>query len=125
MKKDEYKFAIQPGIKIAVFLLIMSIIPFQHGVVFWMSLPFTVLSYGVYVFGKHRALYVKPTTLSAMYECPIIDVFEKFIKAEIVLCIVFIIIGIWVPIWLPMIAYCVLIGSAISGIESKPAEIEK
>ena len=119
MKIDQFQFAIQPAIKIVAFLIIASLIPFKHGIVYWMSVGFTILGFAVYVFGKHRAVYVKPNVKSEMFGCEMVEVFEKYIKAQILCCLVFIIIGNWIPIWLPMIVYCVILGAAVSGIESQ------
>ena len=123
MKENKFQFAFQTGFKILLFLVVMSLLPFHHGIVFWMSIAFTVLSFFVYVFGKYRSVYVKPNAKSSMYGCMMEEVFDKFLKIEIASCFVFIIVGKWIPIWFPMIAYCVLVAAAVSGLESEsPSE---
>lgn len=129
MEDNKYRLNKKDGMMAALFIMAVLLFPVHHGIVFWMSVAFTVVSCGIYVFGMHRVSKLQGEKMSKFYERPMEDIVKKFIVAELIACVVFIITGKWVPIWLPMLTYLFMICSVVVGFESddvvKKAKIEE
>lgn len=118
MNNNKFQFEIETGIKALIFMLVLYFLPVHHGIVFWMSMGFTPLFFIVYIVGMYRVKRLKPQGRSSFYECEMEPMVKKFFKYQLIVCIVFTLVGKWVPIWLPMIAYVTLVGGVVVGFES-------
>ena len=103
MKDNKFQLEIETAIKATIFVVILYLLPSGHGITFWMSVGFAILGWIAYVVGIYRVRSLIPHGKSSFYECEMQLLVDRFIKMQIVACLVFTLIGRWLPIWLPMI----------------------
>ena len=118
MENKKFQFEIETGIKAILFMLVLYFLPVHHGIVYWMSMMFAPLFFIEYLVGHYRVKRLKPHGKSSFYEREMEPILKKIFMAQLIICLVFALVGEFLPIWLPMIVYVVLVGCVVVGLES-------
>ena len=125
MKKDFARGAVCLGVLLVLYLLVAFLIPFGKTAVFWVSLVFTLIAFGVAAFSLYTAFLKKPDAKSRFYGFPIAKIGVIYGGAQLLLGLLFMALGKWVPVWAAVLVYAIALGAAVIGLVSADAVVEE
>lgn len=127
MSKNKTRFYIVLAILFAILTVIAFALPLQKSATFWLSYVFAVIAIAVQIYAYPKAFEGK-SVRSKFYGFPIARVTTIYLTAQIVLSLLFMILGKWIPAWLAIIIFILLLGAAAIGFISAEAmrdEVER
>ena len=114
---------------LALFAVIAFAAPFTHNAVFWLSVVFGVIAIAVQLYAFPKAFGGKDVR-SKFYGFPLARVTTVYLAVQLVLSLVFMILGSFLPVpaWIPAVVYVVLLAAAAIGFiaaEGMRDEVER
>lgn len=103
-------------IVLILFSVIVFVVPIPKTGVFWISYLFAVLAVVSQLGFVYVAFSGGTSARSRFYGFPVFRVGLLYLCAQMVLSIVFMLVGKWVAPWIPFLLYVVLLGLAATGL---------
>lgn len=114
--KQKYSVLAVEIIALVLFSVIVFVAPLPKTAVFWLSYVFSVIALAAQLGFLYVAFDGAVAVRSKVYGYPIFRIGIIYLAAQLVLALVFMILGKWVPMWIPVILYIVLLGLAAIGL---------
>lgn len=115
MTKNEKRVCSVLAIILIVFAVISLSVPCVKGGVFWLSFVFGIMSIVVQLYVLKSAFGKDESPRSKFYGFPIAKIGIVYMLAQLLLSLVFMVIGFMCPVWIPVIIYVALLGGASIG----------
>lgn len=115
MKKSALRWWIIGAVVLVVYHVIIFAVPFEKSPVFFLSWLFTLIAIGSQAYVVYTAFGQDGSARSKFYGFPIARVGAIYVVAQLVLGLVFMVLGEAVPMSVPLVAYVVLLGAAVIG----------
>lgn len=125
MKKDMLRSAAVLAVVLILYILIAFLIPFVKTAVFWVSFLFTMVAFAVAAVALYTAFLKKPDAQSRFYGFPIARVGVVYWLIQLILGLVFMVLGKWIPVWAAALVYAIALGAAVVGLISADAVVEE
>ena len=126
MKKETLRSIAVLAILLVIYLLIVFVIPFPRGPVFWVSFVFTLLAFVLSSAAAYIGFIKQPDAKSKFYGFPIVKIAAIYLLAQIVAGLLFSLLSLWwMPVWIPVLLYAVASGAAAIGLISADAVVEQ
>lgn len=116
MKKNDIRMAVASAVLVILAHLLVFLLPFHHGVIFWFSYVFLLIAFGVAAAAFALAFRGQQSMTSRFYGIPIAKVGVLYLAVQAVLSLVFMALGQVVPFGLVLVADAVLLGAAMLGL---------
>ena len=129
MSKNKIRFLITLAIIFAVFAVIAFAVPFTHNAVFWLSVAFAGIAIAVQLYAYPKA-FGGQGVRSKFYGFPLARISTVYLAVQLVLSLIFMIVGKFAPIpaWIPAVLYVVLLAVTAVGFiaaDSMKEEVER
>lgn len=118
MKKETSRFLAVIGILLAVYHLIVFLIPFDRDVNFWMTYVFCMVSFGVAAYAGYTANIAQRTPKSKFYGFPVLRIGVLYALIQIALGFVLMALSENLPWQLDLILQVLLLATALLGLIS-------
>jgi len=125
MKKDQIRWIAGMAILLVLYILVVFLVPFVKGGVFWVSFVFTLIAFGVVGVSFYIAFLRKPDATSKFYGFPIARIGVIYGIAQLAAGILFMALGQWIPVWVAVLVYAIGLGAAAIGLISAEAVLEQ
>ena len=125
MKKDTLRWGIGIGIVFVLYTLAAFLIPFVHTAVFWVSVAFTFVAFGVVAAAIYTAFVKNPDAKSRFYGFPIARIGVIYGAVQLAVGILFMALAAILPVWAVVLVCSILMGSAVIGLISAEAVVEE
>jgi len=115
-------------ILMAVFNVLSFVIPFQHGVVFWLSYCFGMLALVLQLPLLYIAFRKGDTPKSRFYGFPIAQIGGIYLVVQLVLSLLGMMLGKWILTWIVVVLYVLVLAAALIGfvaVDAMRDEIER
>ncbi len=116
MKKNNIRFAILAAIFLAVYHLVIFILPFVHNSMFWLSYGFTWVAFAVAIVACIIAFRSTTDIDSKFFGYPIAKVGVCYLMIQLVASLIFMALSPYIPAIVGVTGYSVLFFGAISGL---------
>ena len=116
MKKNDFRAALVLGVLLALVHLVIFLLPFPKGIVFWFSYVFLLVAFCVAAASIALAFRDDHSIDSRFYGIPIIRVGSVYLITQTILTLVFMALGELLPFWVVLLADCLLLGAAVLGL---------
>lgn len=103
-------------IVLILFSVIVFVVPIPKNGVFWISYLFAVLAVVSQLGFAYAAFSGTSTAKSKFYGYPIFRIGIIYLAVQMIMSVVFMLIGKWIPLWLPFLLYVVALGLAAVGL---------
>ena len=116
------------AILLVLYCVLVLVIPFERGTVFWLSFVFTLIAFFAQVYILKTAFRHGKSLKSKFYGFPIARVGVIYLSAQLVLSLVFMALGKWIPVWVVVPVYMLILGLSAIGIITTDAvrdEVER
>ena len=116
------------AILLVLYCVLVLVIPFDRGTVFWLSFVFTLIAFFAQVYILKTAFRHGKSLKSKFYGFPIARVGVIYLSAQLVLGLVFMVLGKWIPVWVVVPVYMLILGLSAIGIITTDAvrdEVER
>lgn len=114
--KQKYSVLAVAGIVLVLYSLVVLVAPLPKTAVFWVSYVFTLIALVSQLLFMQVAFGGGTSLRSRFYGFPIFRVGIVYLTVQVVLSLVFMILGGWIPLWIPVLCYCVVLGMAAIGL---------
>lgn len=125
MKKDTIRWIIGLGVLLVLYILIAFLVPFAHTATYWVSVGFTLISFGVTAAALYIAFIKHPDAKSRFYGFPIARIGVIYGVLQLVTGILFMALAAVAPVWAALLVFAVLLGAAVIGLISAEAVVEE
>lgn len=128
LTKNEIRFLIMIGLFLAVFNVIVFVVPFVKNGVFWIAYSFGMVAILVQIIVMKLAFDGTESVRSKFYGFPIARIGVIYLIAQVLLSIGAMALGTFIPPWIPAVLFIVILAAAAAGLVSADAirdEIEK
>ena len=125
MKKDAIRAAIVAAVVLALYNLIVFVIPFDRSDAFWVSYVFTMVAFIVVGIAVYLAFMRNPDAKSRFYGFPIARVGVIYGVCQVVASFLFMAIGDLLVWWVPMLLYAIGLGIAIIGLVTTETVVDR
>lgn len=124
MNKDKLRTLIAGIVVLALYHLIVFLVPFAHTTAFWLSYGFTLGAFLVSGIALFIAFLKKGDARSQFYGFPIARIGLIYLIAQLVAGVVFMALGCYIPWWVLVIVYALGLGVALLGLISVEAVVD-
>lgn len=114
--KNEMRWWIVLAVVTAVYHVVIFSFPFPKSGVFWISYLFTLVALAAQVYVIRTAFFRGKGIQSKFYGFPIAGVGILYMGAQMILGLVFMVVGALIPLWISLVFYVVLAGAAAIGL---------
>lgn len=126
MKKGTVFSCLFLAVLLAVYHVIVFLVPFTRTPVFWTSYGFTLMAFAIAAVSFYLAfLHDGATIKSRLYGFPVARIGVIYLAVQVVACFIFIIVGRWVPLWVVLVIYILMMGAAALGLITTEAVAEE
>ena len=116
MKKETLRALVAAAILLAVYNLIVFLIPFERYEVFWISYGFTLVALVIAGAAVYSALLKDPKAKSRFYGFPIARIGVVYGLAQVIVSLIAMAAGEWIPGWVAALVYAVGLAAAVLGL---------
>lgn len=118
MKKNKIRCGVILAAVPVIYHVVIFAAPFARNSVFFLSWIFTLAAIAAEVYAVYTAFHRGKDTRSRFYGFPIARIGVIYLIVQMVLGLVFMILGSFftVPLWIPLILYVILCGMALIGL---------
>ena len=116
MKKNEIRGAVVLGVLLVLAHLLVFLLPFRKGLIFWFSYLFLLVAFGVAGFSVVLSFRNTDSLRSRFYGIPIVRVGGMYLAAQGALTLVFMALGSVVSFWIVLLTDALLLGAAVLGL---------
>lgn len=114
--KQKYSVLAVAAIVVVLYSLIVFLVPFAKTGVFWLSYVFTLIALLAQLVFTQVAFGGGTSARSRFYGYPIFRIGMIYLAVQVVLSLVFMLLGAWIPMWIPTLCYIIVIGLAAIGL---------
>lgn len=125
MKKDHIRGILALAVLLALYTLIVLLIPFPRTAEIIISYAFTLLAFAVAAAAVYVAFVKRPNAKSRFYGFPIARIGVLYLIIQVAVSFLFLAVGKWVPWWVSVLVYAALLGAAVIGLISADAVVEE
>ena len=125
MKKDALRGIVIAAVLLLVYHLIVFVAPFYRGGVFWVGYGFTLAAFAVAIASIYIAFVKNPDAKSRFYGFPIAKIGVIYWMGQLVLSILFALLGKVLPPWVAVIVFAVALAAALIGLVSAEVVVEE
>ncbi len=126
MKKGTVRSIAVLAILLIIYLLIVFVIPFERGPVFWVSFVFTLLAFLLSSAAAYIGFVKQPDAKSKFYGFPILKIAAVYLAAQTAVGLLFSLVSYWwIPVWIPVLVYGVGLAAAAIGLISADSVVEE
>ena len=125
MNKSKIRAIIALVVLLALYNLIVFLVPFAKTATFWWSYGFTWVCFGVVTLAIYIAFIRKPDAKSRFYGFPIAKIGVIYGIVQLIAGLIFMAVGQWVPAWVAVLVYAIALGAAALGLISADAVVEE
>ena len=116
MKKETLRTLVAAAILLAVYNLIVFLIPFERYEVFWISYGFTLVALVVAGGAVYHAVMKDPKIKSRFYGFPIARIGVIYGLIQVAVSLVAMAAGEWIPGWAAALVYAIGLAAALLGL---------
>ncbi len=129
-QKSKIRSILVIGILLAVYCVLVFVIPFKREAVFWISFAFAAAAFAAQLYYIKTSLDRGEGAKSKVYGFPILKVGILYLILTVIVSFIFIILATFVdvPVWIPVIVFVLLLAAAAIGLiatESVRDEVER
>ena len=125
MKKDIKRGILSLIIILTIYILIMFLVPFHKGIIFGISVVFTLISFALTSYAIYVAFIKNRDAKSRFYGFPIVKLVVYYCVAQIVAGIVFSLLGKTIAWWIAFLIYTIMLGATLLGVITADAVIDE
>lgn len=125
MKKEQIRGIIAMVTVLAVYFLLVLVIPFADVAEVKISIGFTVLAFAVVAYAVYIAFVKKPDARSRFYGFPIARLGLIYLVFQAVAGFVFMALGAYIPWWVSVVVYALALAAAVLGLISAESVVEE
>lgn len=125
MKKETLRSIVAAAAVFIVYNLAVFVVPFQKGIVFWLSWIFTLLAFAVVCMSIYIAFIKNPDAKSRFYGFPIARIGLIYGLVQFIVSIVFMALGFIIPWWIAVLIYAAGLAATVIGLVSAEAVLEE
>lgn len=125
MKKDSLRGMIVAFVTLAIYHLIVFLIPFDKNTTFWVSYSFTLVAFAVVIASIYIAFIHKPDAKSRFYGFPIARIGVVYGTCQLIASFVIMALGQWITFWIAVLLYAIGLGVAVIGLVSADSVVEQ
>lgn len=125
MKKDALRGIVIAAVLLLVYHLIIFVAPFYRGGVFWVGYGFTLAAFAVAIASIYIAFVKNPDAKSRFYGFPIAKIGVIYWTGQLVLSILFALLGKVLPPWVAVIVFALALAAAVVGLVSAEVVVEE
>lgn len=116
MKKNDLRMALVLGVLLALAHLLIFLLPFHKGLIFWFSYVFVLVAFCVAGASVALAFRDSHSLNSRFYGIPIVKVGGMYLVIQGVLTLLFMALGEVIPFWVVLLVDTLLLGAAVLGL---------
>ena len=125
MKKATMRGVISLAIVLALYHLIVFVVPFFRGVTFWISYGFTMVAFVVVAASIYIAFLKNPDAKSRFYGFPIARIGVIYGSVQLLVSLAVMALTCLIPWWIPVVVYAIGLGVAAIGLISAEAVVDE
>ena len=124
-KKDALRWFLSLAIVLALYLVLILVIPFVKNAAYWLSFGFTLAAFVVAGAAGYVGVVRQEDAKSRFYGFPIAKIGLVYGVAQLALGLVVMALASWIPAWLAAVAYVLMLGAACLGLIATDAVVEQ
>lgn len=124
MKKDTIRTLASIAILLAIYILVVFLVPFERGDIFWLSFGVTVAAFVVAGSVTYANVAGNTDSRSRFYHYPVVRIALIYGATQLVLSLIFMALGWWIPLWAAILVYAVILGAALICLISAGAVVD-
>ena len=113
MKKDTIRTLGILAIVLVIYLLVVFLIPFEQGDIFWLSFGTTLTAFVLIGAVVYSAVTSRPDARSKFYGFPMVRIALIYGAAQLVISLAFMALGWWIELWIAILVYALVLGGAL------------
>lgn len=125
MNKSKIRAIVALVVVLALYNLVVFLVPFAKTATFWWSYGFTWVCFGVVAAAIYIAFIKNPDARSRFYGFPIAKIGVAYGVFQLIAGLVFMAVGQWVPAWVAVLVYAIALGAAALGLISAEAVVDE
>ena len=125
MNKSKIRAILALVVLLALYNLVVFLVPFAKTATFWWSYGFTWVCFGVVAAAIYIAFIKNPDARSRFYGFPIAKIGVAYGVFQLIAGLVFMAVGQWVPAWVAVLVYAIALGAAALGLISADAVVDE
>ena len=125
MNKSKIRAILALVVLLALYNLVVFLVPFAKTATFWWSYGFTWVCFGVVAVAIYIAFIKKPDAKSRFYGFPIAKIGVTYGMFQLIAGVIFMAVGQWVPAWVAVLVYAIALGAAALGLISADAVVDE
>ena len=125
MKKETIRWGIGLGVLLVLYILVAFLIPFVHTALFWVSVVFTLVAFGVVAASMYIAFVKNPDAKSRFYGFPIAKIGAIYGLVQLVAGFIFMALAAYAPVWAAVLVYAIALGAVVIGLISAEAVVSE
>ena len=125
MNKSKIRAIVALVVLLALYNLVVFLVPFAKTATFWWSYGFTWVCFGVVAAAIYIAFIKNPDARSRFYGFPIAKIGVAYGVFQLIAGLVFMAVGQWVPAWVAVLVYAIALGAAALGLISAEAVVDE
>ena len=115
MEKKNLRNIVAAGVILLMYHLVVFLLPFEKGPIFFVSYAFTLIAFIVGGSAVYHA-FKKPEAKSKFYGFPVARVGLIYLAVQLVLSLLFMILGELIIWWIPVLLYAAILGAGLLGL---------
>ena len=124
-KKDTLRWFLSLAIVLALYLVLILVIPFVKNAAYWLSFGFTLAAFGAAGAAGYVGVVRQEDAKSRFYGFPIAKIGLVYGFAQLVLGLVVMALASWIPAWLAAVVYVLMLGAACLGLIAADTVVEQ
>ena len=124
-KKDALRWFLSLAIVLALYLVLILVIPFVKNAAYWLSFGFTLAAFGVAGAAGYVGVVRQEDAKSRFYGFPIAKIGLVYGMAQLALGLVVMALASWIPAWLAAVVYVLMLGAACLGLIAADTVVEQ
>ena len=116
------------AIVLALYCVLVFVIPFHRGPVFWLSFVFTLVAILAQAYVMKTAFLNGESAKSRFYGFPVARIGVIYLAVQVILSFLFMALEKWIPVWAAVLVYLLLLGLSAIGFIAADAirdEVER
>lgn len=125
MNKSKIRAIVALLVVLALYNLVVFLVPFAKTATFWWSYGFTWVSFIVVAAAIYIAFIQNPDARSRFYGFPIAKIGAIYGRFQLIAGLIFMAVGQWVSAWVAIVVYAIALGAAALGLISADAVVDE
>lgn len=124
-KKDTKRWFISIMLLLAIYLIIVLLIPINRTANYWISLVFTIIAFSLIGLTGYKSFIIHREAKSRFYGFPVLKISFFYGIVQLILGVIVMFTGALIPVWLSIIVFCTLLGLSVIGLISADSVVEQ